>query len=256
VQSFDDHRSTVVPWLRETGIVDHLRGLKKDEIRAAITLPSSDDDGYLRVIINANQALLRVAHQSCFDGPDCMLTWPCRVVLNRFQSSQVLSMGTTRAFDPCKEPGSLDAYFRLAQQVLAYFDRVAASDDYFFSSERGEESTMVENTVEPTDEHMTLWQTIRTLARKRANGEADEDNHQLQDHLLQFWIALISHETAARRFESPLLSCCSMLGKVMSPEMTDPGLQSAYSSKRMYANQTTPRRSTLTHWVRHECMLP
>ncbi len=74
VRGFEDHRSTVLSWLRETGIVDHPRRLKKDEIRAAITLPPPDDDGYLRVIIDANQALLHSAHQSCFDGPGCMLT--------------------------------------------------------------------------------------------------------------------------------------------------------------------------------------
>ena len=88
VQGFDDHRSTVVPWLRETGIVDHLRGLKKDEIKAAIALPSPGEDDGLRRILEATESMLREAHSWCFDGTDCMLTWPCRVVLSRFQSSQ------------------------------------------------------------------------------------------------------------------------------------------------------------------------
>ncbi|TKA56062.1 hypothetical protein B0A55_13342, partial [Friedmanniomyces simplex] len=69
VQGFDEHRSTVVPWLRETGVVDHLRGLKKDEIRAAIALPPSDEGGYLRKVVKATEDLLRDAHQRCFDGP-------------------------------------------------------------------------------------------------------------------------------------------------------------------------------------------
>ena len=43
-RGFGDHRSTVVPWLRETGIVNHLRGLKKDEIRAATALSSRKND--------------------------------------------------------------------------------------------------------------------------------------------------------------------------------------------------------------------
>ena len=46
VQGFDDHRSTVVPRLRDPGIVDHLRGLKKDEIRASLLAPSNGN-GYL-----------------------------------------------------------------------------------------------------------------------------------------------------------------------------------------------------------------
>ena len=44
VEGFDDHRSAVVPWLRTTGIVDHLQGVKKDEIQAAIALPVDDED--------------------------------------------------------------------------------------------------------------------------------------------------------------------------------------------------------------------
>ncbi|KAK6442802.1 hypothetical protein LTR95_000961 [Oleoguttula sp. CCFEE 5521] len=95
VQGFDDHRSTVVPWLRETGIVDHLRRLKKDEIRASFAVPPKDDGGSLRKIVDINETLLRTAHRSCFDGPNGMLTWFCRVVLSRFQSSQVETMGST-----------------------------------------------------------------------------------------------------------------------------------------------------------------
>lgn len=84
MQGFDDHRSTVVPWLRETGIVDHFRGLKKDETKAVIALPSPGEDDELRRIIEATESKLRETHSWCFDGTDCMLTWPCRVVLSRF----------------------------------------------------------------------------------------------------------------------------------------------------------------------------
>lgn len=166
VQGFDDYRSTVVPWLRETGIVDHLRGLKKDEIRASFTLPANGDDGYLRKIVDVNEMLLRTAHRSCFDGPDGLLTWPCRVVLSRFQSSQVETMGSTRAFDPYKEPGTLKSYFRVAHQALVYFDRVGASDDYFFTGENEGEDSTAEDTIEAKDDQMTTWQKIRTLARE------------------------------------------------------------------------------------------
>lgn len=94
----------MVPWLRETGIVKHIARLKKDEIKAAIALPSSDREGELWEIINAMGSLLKEAHSLCFDGTECMLTWLCRVVLSRFQSSQVDMVGKTRAFDPYKEP--------------------------------------------------------------------------------------------------------------------------------------------------------
>jgi hypothetical protein len=87
VHGFEDHISAVVPWLRETGIADHIHHLKKDEIRTAIVVPAVGDKGDLRVIIDAMQSLLQDAHRLCFDGPECMLTYQCRVVLGRFQPS-------------------------------------------------------------------------------------------------------------------------------------------------------------------------
>jgi hypothetical protein len=84
VHGFEDHISAVVPWLRETGIADHIHHLKKDEIRTAIVVPADGDKGDLRVIIDAMQSLLQDAHRLCFDGPECTLTYQCRVVLGRF----------------------------------------------------------------------------------------------------------------------------------------------------------------------------
>ena len=69
-----------------------------------------------------------------------MLTWPCRVVLSRFQSSQTESFGKIRPFDQYKEPKTLKTYFSTAKRVLAYFDRIAAGEDYFFSAESEEDS--------------------------------------------------------------------------------------------------------------------
>ena len=85
VAGFEDHRSSVLPWLRTTGIVDHVYRLKKDEIRAATSLPSTDETGVLPVILEGMDGLLQQAHSWCFDGPECMLTWPCRVVLAKRQ---------------------------------------------------------------------------------------------------------------------------------------------------------------------------
>lgn len=135
VRKFDDHRSTVVPWLRETGIADHICGLEKDEIKAATALPSPTDKNGLRRIVGATESMLREVHSWCLDGDDCMLAWPCRVVLSRFQSSQTESFGKIRPFHPYKEPNILRTYFTLAKRVLMYFDRVAAGEDYFFSAE-------------------------------------------------------------------------------------------------------------------------
>jgi hypothetical protein len=68
VQGFDNHVSAVVPWLRETGIADHIRSLSKDEIRTATAVPPPGDVTELRVIVEAMESLLRDAHRLCFDG--------------------------------------------------------------------------------------------------------------------------------------------------------------------------------------------
>lgn len=114
VHGFDDHVSAVVPWLREIGIADHVCGLRKDEIRTAIAVPLLGDESNLRTIVDAMQSLLQDAHKLCFDGPDCMLTYQCRIVLSRFQPSQVDLTGKTRPFDPYKGPKSLMSYFGIA----------------------------------------------------------------------------------------------------------------------------------------------
>jgi hypothetical protein len=52
VHSFDSHRSAIVPWLRRTGIEEHTRGLKKDEIHASFTvLKNADDEPELFLIL-------------------------------------------------------------------------------------------------------------------------------------------------------------------------------------------------------------
>jgi len=217
VQGFDEHRSAVVPWLRETGIVDHLGGLKKDEIKAAIALPSPEDNSDLRRIVDATESMLREAHSWCFDGTDCMLTWPCRVVLSRFQSSQVESFGKIRPFDPHKEPNTLKTYFKVAKQALVYFDRVAAGDDYFFSAE-SEESVRPEDHVQPTEKQLDVWHAACLLAKD------EERQSQLRSRLVEFWMLLVCQDTGSRRYSSPLLSVCAMLSiKPSTQSWLEPG---------------------------------
>ena len=75
MHGFDDHVSAVVPWLREIGIVDHVNGLKKDEIRIAITVPRLGEESNLCTIIDAMESLLQDAYKLCFDRPNYMLTY-------------------------------------------------------------------------------------------------------------------------------------------------------------------------------------
>jgi hypothetical protein len=84
VHGFDNHVSTVVPWLREIGITNHICSLRKDEIQIAITVPPLRDKSELCIIIKVIESLLRDAYRLCFDRPDCMLIYQYRVVLSRF----------------------------------------------------------------------------------------------------------------------------------------------------------------------------
>ena len=159
VQGFDDHVSAVVPWLREIGIADHVFGLRKDEIRTAIAMPLLGDKSDLSTIVDAMQSLLQDAHRLCFDGPDCMLPYQCRVILSRFQPSQVDLTGKTRPFDPYKGPKSLVSYFGTALRFVSYFSRVVAPDEYHFSAiaENDDDMQRPEDTIEATDEQLAAW---------------------------------------------------------------------------------------------------
>jgi hypothetical protein len=166
VHGFDNHVSAVVPWLRETGIADHIHSLRKDEIRTAIAVPRPGDESELRTIIDAMESLLKDAHRLCFDGPECMLTYQCRVVLSRFQPSQVDLTGKTRPFDPYKGPKSLATYFGMALRFVSYFSRVVAPDEYHFSAvaEDDDDIQRPEDVIEATDEQLAVWRDIYQIA--------------------------------------------------------------------------------------------
>jgi hypothetical protein len=79
------------------------------------------------------ESLLRDAYRLCFDGPDYILTYQYRVVLSRFQPSQVDLISKTRPFDPYKGAKSLTSYLGIALRFVSYFSRVIAPDEYHFS---------------------------------------------------------------------------------------------------------------------------
>ena len=168
VHGFDDHVSAVVPWLRETGIADHIRSLREDEIRAVTMVSLRGDESDLRTIVDAMESLLRDALRLCFDGPECMLTYRCRVVLSRFQPSQVDLTGKTRPFDPYKGPKSLATYFGMALRFVPYFSRVVAPDEYYFSAvNEDDDMQRPEDIIEATDEQLAVWRDIYQIAQRR-----------------------------------------------------------------------------------------
>jgi len=91
---------------QETEIVEHIQGVRRDHIRAAIALPSPEEEPILQVIADSMQHVFDETHRWNFDGPESMLT--------RTQSSQVELFGKTRAFIPYKGARTLKIYFALA----------------------------------------------------------------------------------------------------------------------------------------------
>ena len=75
VHGFDSHKSAVVPWLRQTSIAEHIKGLKKDEIHASFALPKNgESEPELFLMLGVIDEILLEVHSWCFDRPDCMLT--------------------------------------------------------------------------------------------------------------------------------------------------------------------------------------
>ena len=191
MHGFSEHVSAVVPWLREIGIADHIHSLRKDEIRTAIAVPRPGDESELRTIIDAMESLLKDAHRLCFDGPECMLTYQCRVVLSRFQPSQVDLTGKTRPFDPYKGPKSLATYFGMALRFVSYFSRVVAPDEYHFSAmvAGDDDIQRPEDIIEATDEQLAVWRDIYRLAQRRRRSSTleadDEGEKEMKDRLLE-----------------------------------------------------------------------
>lgn len=200
VQGFDAHRSTVVPWLRTTGIAGHIHGLPT-------VLPKEEYEPILHLIVHTLEIALREAHSWCFDGPECRLTWPCQVVLGRFQASEVETLGRTRPFEPRKDPGSLKKYFALAKRLLAYVHRVAASSDDHFTAEDENEARRPENVMEMTSQQLQLWRRISHTARRQVAEINKADNKapptgpedELKERIVEVLMLLICHDTELQR---------------------------------------------------------
>ena len=212
VHGFESHRSAVVPWLGRTGIANHVRGLQKDEMHASYALPKSADEGEpeLFLMLEVMDEILAEAHGWCFDGPDCMLTWPRQLALSRFHGAPTSSApascraGRARGFDPKKEPSTLRTNFGYWKQFMAYCYRVAYRGSHFTPPLSADQGGCPEDWIRLTDEQTTAWQAALQCA-------ADGDRLALNDALRSLCMALVCHEFGGDRFSSPLLSFCAML---------------------------------------------
>jgi hypothetical protein len=84
-------------------------GLKKDEMHISFVVPkTAESEPELFLMQEVIDEILIEAHSWCFDGPDCMLTWPRQLTLSRFYTAAV---GKSLGFDPKKEPNTLKTNF-------------------------------------------------------------------------------------------------------------------------------------------------
>jgi len=199
VHGFDSHRSAIVPWLRRTGIEEHTRGLKKDEVHASFAVPKdAESEPELFLMLEVMDEIFAEAHSWCFDGPDCMLTWPRQLALSRFHTAAV---GKARGFDP-KEPNTLKTNFGYWKQFLTYSYRVAYCGSYFTTAD--DDQRTPESCIRLTDTQTKAWAAATQSA-------VEQDRPALRDAILALSMALICHEFGGRRYSSPLLSFCAML---------------------------------------------
>jgi hypothetical protein len=118
-----------VLWLRQTGIEEHTRGLKKDKMHASFVVPKdAGSEPELFLMLEVMDDIFTEAHSWCFDGPDCMLTWPRQLALGRFHTAAV---GKAQGFDPKKESNTLKTNFGYWKQFLTYCYRVAHHGRHF-----------------------------------------------------------------------------------------------------------------------------
>ncbi|KAK0927197.1 hypothetical protein LTR29_017687 [Friedmanniomyces endolithicus] len=214
VEGFDEHQSTVVPWLQTTGIADRVKGLRKDQVRSATAVPQADKQPVLRLVVDSMQNVLETAHSWCSDGPDCMLTWPCRIALHRFHGLSDDATGKTKAFAPIKQPRSLKNYFTLALRFLSYLYRTTQPDCHHFDVEDESQARRPERIIRLTKGQQRAWElVIQTVGQRQTDhdsessddGEWSDDlgrdegsSHiPLEDQLLNLWMLLITHDTAA-----------------------------------------------------------
>ncbi|KAK0263154.1 hypothetical protein LTR35_017583 [Friedmanniomyces endolithicus] len=229
VEGFDQHHSTVVPWLQTTGIADHVCGLRKNQIQSAVTLPNEKDEPILHIIAVAMQDVLETAHCWCSDGPDCKLSWRSRIALSRFQGPGSEATGKMKVFAPNKRPSNLKKYFALALRFLAYLYRITQGANQHFDV--ADETHGPDDVVQLTTGQQQAWQAIvQSASQQRIDSESksesedsDSDNpahhssndglspRPLQDRLVNLWMLLLTHDTAARRYSSPLVSFCAIL---------------------------------------------
>jgi len=237
VRDLNASRTERVPWLEKTGFPSYLAGLQDSQIKSAYKLPPKDpakatnSDRDLARILAAVQALLSQAYQLCSKtSPDCKMTQQRANILNEFYTG---ASGQAGGFRYRKEPSTLTDYFRVWQQLLAYYWRVVwAKEDHFTTSSQPEPELeqqgqgLLPNALQPTPSQAQATEAV--LAALALDPDEDEDQLLLQHAVRKLCLALICQQVGSTPFQSPVVSFCAMLsraavrGKAEPVELVEP----------------------------------
>jgi hypothetical protein len=105
--------------------------LKKDKMYTSfLVLKNAESKPELFLILEVMDKIFTEAYSWCFDGPDCILTWPQQLALSHFYTA-VAPGQKLHTFDPKKEPSTLKTNFGYWKQFLTYSYQVAYCSSHF-----------------------------------------------------------------------------------------------------------------------------
>jgi hypothetical protein len=84
----------------------------------------------LVLMLKVMEEILIEAYSWCFDGSNCIITWPQQLALSCFYTAAVLGQ-KMHTFNLKKEPNTLKANFGYWKQFLTYCYRVAYYSSHF-----------------------------------------------------------------------------------------------------------------------------
>lgn len=127
VPAFDEHKSSIIPWVRSCGFDRHYQGFDQKAIRQSYQQPSSSPDEDEEAILIGHvasraKALLEETWSWCVDGPQCRLTRPMAVMLSQFWTEASIH---SKGFRANISEAARKEYFQLWAGCIIYFWKVS-----------------------------------------------------------------------------------------------------------------------------------
>lgn len=201
IRSFQERRSVAVPWISSCGFDSHLDGQNRAVLFRLLRKPAANEAAVAKISEAVERVLNRI-WSWCVNGSGCRLTRPMAVRLSQFSSGRTTteSAHTMRrliGFRVALEERTRTRYFKLWADLMLFYARANAGEE----KEKEEEmrALMQKTAAQDAAFHDCL-----------AAVEAGDDVA-LDGAVGKFALALIQQRLPGNRFESALLSYCSLL---------------------------------------------